>query len=99
MKKILCILFSILLFTLFWTAIACKSADRTEGDSISAKVDKLFSEWDKPGSPGASLAVIKNGSVVYKKGYGYAHLEYDIPITPRLFFTSHQYPSSSQPLP
>lgn len=81
MKKILCILFSILLFTFFWTAIACKSVDRTEDDSISVKVDKLFSEWDKPGSPGASLAVIKDGSVVYKKGYGYAHLEYDIPIT------------------
>jgi len=86
MKKILCVFFSILLFTLLWTAIACKSKDRTEGDSISAKVDKLFSEWDKPGSPGASLAVIKDDSVVYKKGYGYAHLEYDIPITPSTVF-------------
>jgi CubicO group peptidase (beta-lactamase class C family) len=86
MKRILFLIFSLILLPLSLTTIACKSVERTEGDSVSAKVDKLFSEWDKPGSPGASLAVIKDGSVVYKKGYGYAHLEYDIPITPSTVF-------------
>lgn len=53
---------------------------------MSAKVDALFAEWDKPDSPGAALAVVKNGSVIYKRGYGSANLEYGIPITPSSIF-------------
>jgi len=50
------------------------------------KVDRLFALWDRPGSPGASVAVIKDGRIIYKKGYGYANLEYDVPITPSTIF-------------
>lgn len=55
-------------------------------ESVEDRVDRLFSEWDKRDSPGASLAVLKDGVVVYKKGYGSAQLEYDIPITPATVF-------------
>jgi len=50
------------------------------------RVDKLFEEYNRPGSPGVAVAVIKNGEVIYKKGYGYAQLEYDVPITPSTIF-------------
>ena len=50
------------------------------------KVDALFAEWDKPGSPGAAVAIVKNGLVMYQKGYGSANLEYDIPITSSTIF-------------
>lgn len=52
----------------------------------AGKVDQLFALWDRPGSPGAAVAVVKDGRIVYKKGYGYANLEYDIPITPSTVF-------------
>jgi len=54
--------------------------------SITDKVDGLFSTWDKSDSPGCSLAIIRNGEVIYKRGYGRSNLEYDIPITPTTIF-------------
>jgi CubicO group peptidase (beta-lactamase class C family) len=53
---------------------------------LAAQVDQLFAEWDHPDRPGAALAVIRNGSIVYKRGYGCANLEYDVPITPSTVF-------------
>jgi CubicO group peptidase (beta-lactamase class C family) len=50
------------------------------------KVDKLFSEWDRPDSPGCAVGVIQNGQLVYKRGYGMANLEHDVPITSRTVF-------------
>ncbi|MBD2682267.1 MULTISPECIES: serine hydrolase [Nostoc] len=50
------------------------------------KVDELFSEWDKPGSPGFALAIIKDGKTVYKRGYGIADLEHNVTISPNSVF-------------
>lgn len=52
----------------------------------SGKVDQLFAPWDRPGSPGAAVAVVQNGEVVHKRGYGSANLEYGIAITPSTVF-------------
>src|ERR1043166_8966140 len=54
--------------------------------STASKVDQLFSTWDRPDSPGAAVAIIKNGAVVYQHGYGYANLEDRTPITPQTVF-------------
>ncbi|MCY3721044.1 MAG: serine hydrolase [Candidatus Poribacteria bacterium] len=54
-------------------------------ETLAAKVDQLFAEWDKSDSPGAALAVVRDGEVVYNQGYGTANLEYDIPITTTIF--------------
>ena len=53
----------------------CSEAD------CSGRIDSIFQEWSKPGSPGAQVAVIQHGKLVYQKGYGRASLEYDIPVT------------------
>jgi CubicO group peptidase (beta-lactamase class C family) len=50
------------------------------------KTDQLFAPWDKKGSPGAVVAVVRDGRVVYKNGFGEANLEYHIPITPKTIF-------------
>ncbi|HSE98357.1 MAG TPA: serine hydrolase domain-containing protein, partial [Blastocatellia bacterium] len=65
---------------------SAKPAGPAGNDSVEAKVDRLFAQWNKPDSPGAALIVVKDGQVVYKKGYGSANLEYDIPITPSTIF-------------
>jgi CubicO group peptidase (beta-lactamase class C family) len=54
--------------------------------AISARVDEVFARFDKPDSPGCALAVIKEGQVIYKRGYGMSNLEYGIPITPLSIF-------------
>jgi CubicO group peptidase (beta-lactamase class C family) len=54
--------------------------------SPERQVDALFAPWDRPGSPGAAVAVVRDGQVVLARGYGYANLEYDVPITPSTIF-------------
>ena len=53
---------------------------------VTAKVDKVFEQWNKPDSPGCALGVYQNGQIVYKHGYGMANLNDDIPITPATVF-------------
>jgi CubicO group peptidase (beta-lactamase class C family) len=74
------------LFLLILTAFAGQAQNKAGDDSLNRKVDQLFAQWDKPETPGAALIVIKDGSVLYKRGYGSANLEYDIPITPSTVF-------------
>jgi CubicO group peptidase (beta-lactamase class C family) len=50
------------------------------------QVDELFTVWDTYNTPGAAVAIVKDGVIIYKKGYGSANLEYDIPITPSTIF-------------
>jgi CubicO group peptidase (beta-lactamase class C family) len=55
-------------------------------DETTAKVDKLFAAWDKPTTPGAALAVIRDGRIVYERGYGMAKLEDGLAMTPDKVF-------------
>jgi CubicO group peptidase (beta-lactamase class C family) len=76
--------------TILAFAISCTSKDEpnagleTVGDN--AVVDAVFASWELPGSPGCALAVAQDGALVYSRGYGYANLDYDIPITPKTVF-------------
>lgn len=54
--------------------------------SADPKVDAIFAAYDQPGSPGCALGVIRDGAFVYQKGYGYANLDYGIPLTSRSVF-------------
>lgn len=51
-----------------------------------AAIDELFAQWSKSDSPGCSLGVSRNGTVVYERGYGVANLELGVPITPASVF-------------
>jgi CubicO group peptidase (beta-lactamase class C family) len=53
---------------------------------LAARIDEVFARWSKPGSPGAAVVVVRDGEVLFQKGYGYANLDYDIPITPSTLF-------------
>ncbi len=72
-------------------AAACMNGDdvpqaRVETGADDDAIDAIFAAWDEPGSPGCALAVARDGEFVYSRGYGYANLDYDIPITPRTVF-------------
>jgi CubicO group peptidase (beta-lactamase class C family) len=56
------------------------------GTTPEKQIDQLFSVWDNLQSPGAAVAVSKDGKIVFEKGYGSAELEYKIPITPATVF-------------
>jgi CubicO group peptidase (beta-lactamase class C family) len=59
MKSII-IRFSVLLisFPLFYSCV----------DTTNEKVDELFAAWDNAKTPGAAVAIVKDGSIIYKKG-------------------------------
>jgi CubicO group peptidase (beta-lactamase class C family) len=70
------------------------------GDAaIQKKVDAVFAEYDKADSPGCSLGVIREGQLIYTRGYGSANLEHGLPITSRTVFdigsTSKQFSAAS----
>ena len=51
-------------------------------NGLAAQVDQVFAQFDKPNSPGCALAVIKDSRIIYKRGYGMADLDHEIPIKP-----------------
>ena len=55
-------------------------------DDLAKKVDVFLSQWDKNDMPGCSVGVIKDGRLVYKRGFGMANLDYDVPNTPSTLF-------------
>ncbi|MGH9670229.1 MAG: serine hydrolase domain-containing protein [Terriglobales bacterium] len=54
--------------------------------SLTTKVDTLFARWNKSDSPGCALGIVKDGRLIYKRGYGMANLDYNIPISPNTIF-------------
>jgi CubicO group peptidase (beta-lactamase class C family) len=81
------------------TAILAQTSLTGSPDQLNEKVDKLFSQWDKPDSPGCALGIIKDGKVVYKRGYGSANLDYNVPLSSESVFyiasTSKQFTAAS----
>ena len=55
-------------------------------DPLTEKVDKVFSFWDKPESPGCALGIIQDGEFVYRRGFGMANLEHGIPLSSQSIF-------------
>lgn len=62
-------------------AAMADTSDTSQTTELTQRVDALFSAYDA-GSPGCALGVIRNGELVYKKGYGNASLEFGVPIDP-----------------
>ncbi len=51
-------------------------------DSVKQKIDSLYSKWNTSNTPGCTVGIIRNDSLIFSKGYGMANLEYSIPNTP-----------------
>jgi CubicO group peptidase (beta-lactamase class C family) len=59
---------------------------RPAQDVPAPKVDQIFSVYDKSGSPGCALGVIRDGDFVYRKAYGLANLELGVPLSAQSVF-------------
>ena len=57
-----------------------------KGSTPQKQIDQLFTAFNNQQTPGAAVAVTKDGKIIFKKGYGSADLEYNIPITPATVF-------------
>lgn len=54
--------------------------------ALEKRVDALFAKYDRAGSPGAAVGIMRGGAVILAKGYGEASVEHGVPITPRTVF-------------
>lgn len=60
-------------------ALVASSAEAQHGNA--ARVDSLFAQFTTGLTPGAAVAVVRNGTLILSKGYGHADLEHKVPIT------------------
>ncbi len=60
---------------------------RALSDSVVAAIDRLYAPMAHSGSPGCAVGVYENGEVVFSRGYGFADLINDVPITAATRFT------------
>ncbi len=66
--------------------VSCLAKAQTLPPDVTKQVDKVFEKWDKPSSPGCALGIYRDGQIAYKRGYGVADLNDDVPITPVTVF-------------
>lgn len=71
--------------TLFCLLFSLQLTAQSLPDSTTSKIDSIFKMYTAA-TPGVAVAVVKNSSVVFQKGYGLANMEYKIPIEPTTIF-------------
>ena len=54
--------------------------DNPSNHPMEKRIDVIMSAYDIPDGPGAAVLVMKNDSIVFKKGYGLADIETGTPI-------------------
>ena len=63
----------------FFLALIFSCASQLESqpipDSTLKKIDNIFSKWDNSYSPGCTVGIVRNDSLIFAKGYGMANLE------------------------
>jgi len=80
-------------------AISIFSANAQELIPQQRSIDAIFSKWDSKDVPGGSVGIIKEGKLIFAKGYGSANLDYNISNGPKTVFkiasTSKQFTAAS----
>ena len=74
---------TVLMFVLF---VATSSLAQ---DAIAGRIDAYIkSEMQKEQIPGVAVGVMRNGKIILAKGYGFANIEHQVPVTPLTIFQS-----------
>jgi CubicO group peptidase (beta-lactamase class C family) len=83
----------LLLFLIYFTVYSFGQIKENQA------IDSIFTEWNKTDVPGCALGIIREGKLIYAKGYGMANMEYDIPNAASSVFrigsTSKQFTAAS----
>lgn len=57
------------------------TAEAQLDSALIQRIDALFAFYDRSDGPGCALGIIRDGQLIYARGYGLANLDYDVPIT------------------
>jgi CubicO group peptidase (beta-lactamase class C family) len=58
---------------------------QSSAGNFDKQIDQIFAKYNAE-TPGVAVAVVKDGKVVFKKGYGTANIENGIPVTSKTVF-------------
>src|SRR5262245_36905600 len=53
---------------------------------LETAINEVLEKSFKPNEPGAAVIVVKDGRVIFRKGYGMANLELGVPVEPDMIF-------------
>ncbi|HEY7543856.1 MAG TPA: serine hydrolase domain-containing protein, partial [Blastocatellia bacterium] len=56
------------------------------GNGLASAIDEVCAKTFKPNEPGAAVIVVKDGKVIFRKGYGMANMELGVKIEPDMIF-------------
>jgi CubicO group peptidase (beta-lactamase class C family) len=73
------------LFPAAYLLIMCSYSIAQTHKIAERKIDSIFASYNSK-TPGVAIAIVKDGKVILKKGYGMADLDHDIPITSQTVF-------------
>lgn len=62
------------------------SASTSAPQNLEQVIRQTFAKWDRPNSPGCALGVMREGRLIYARGFGMANLDHGIPIRPSTVF-------------
>ena len=51
--------------------------------SVTEQLDALFAPWNRTDEPGLVVGVVKDGALIYRRGFGMASLEHAVANTPK----------------
>ncbi|RDC63784.1 serine hydrolase domain-containing protein [Adhaeribacter pallidiroseus] len=76
---------SLLHFTFYASLLLLMIPSRVAAQALSpllqSSLDSVFKTWDTAKTPGAVVAVIKDGQIVYQRAYGMAHVAHQEKLT------------------
>jgi CubicO group peptidase (beta-lactamase class C family) len=70
-------------FIVLTTAVTAKAQDRTNWSSLDQYIKSSMKDWKVPG---ASVAIVRDGAVVYMKGFGVRDIRTNQPVTADTLF-------------
>ncbi|SOC08179.1 CubicO group peptidase (beta-lactamase class C family) [Ureibacillus xyleni] len=85
MRKILSVLFSLCLLIFTVNPTNAASMETPSGivfDNLEKEIDSYVEEYINQSSPGAAVAIVKDGEIIFSKGYGYANVSKKEEIDP-----------------
>src|SRR5205085_4054631 len=81
MKKI-----STAFLLIFSLHLSCIYAQTANDNPLAKSVDSLISLQFKQNEPGVSILIAQKGNIFYKKAFGSANVELNVPIQPDMIF-------------
>jgi CubicO group peptidase (beta-lactamase class C family) len=77
---------SLELFVILFLILSCSYGQDKQDNNFEISIDSLVAPQFKANEPGISILIAKQGQVIYKKAFGSANIELNVPLQPDMIF-------------